>query len=182
MAESPIEVRGVTDQEWLFCYHFLLNGDYVSSLLLAYPALAGRPRAKLYWQAKQLIARPAVDAEMQRLRLDLRASQRLTLEQHLHVLAEIREESRAAGQFAAAARCEELRGRAAGLYVEQVLVRSDGMSRDELLARVLAIMAQNPRVAELVGGAVKQAGRVTSDRQIPVLVSDQESSSEKPEC
>ena len=153
MTEVPV-VRDVTDQEWLFCYHFLTSGDHIASLLKAYPNLVGRPRARLYWQAKQILARPAVETELQRLRLELRSTQRITLEQHLHTLAELRDEARAASQFAAASRCEELRGRAAGLYVEHVLVRNEGVSRDEILARVMAIMAQNPRLAEIVQNAL----------------------------
>ena len=154
----------MTDQEWLFCYQFLLTGDHVASLLSAYPTLAGRTRARLFWQAKQVLARPAVDTELQKLRLELRSSQRLTLEQHLHMLAELRDKSASVGQFSAAARCEELRGRAAGLYIEKVLIREEGGSREEIMARVLSIMTQNPRLAEVLEKAVAEKRQPVESR------------------
>ena len=102
---------------------------------------------------KRILSREAVAHELEQMRSDLRATQRLTIDQHLTLLADIRDEARGAEQFAAAVRAEELRGRAAGFYFEQhVHVHEHTLSRDEIKARLSMLMEANPRIKELLGG------------------------------
>lgn len=145
--------RPVTDQEWLFCHEFVMRGNMLRAIEMAYPKLRSRHAAHRAYVAKRVMNRPAVAAQIEQMRADLRATQRLTIDQHLTILADIRDQAREAEQFAAAARCEELRGRAAGFYYEQhVHVHDDRqLDRTEIRNRLRVLLDANPRIREVLG-------------------------------
>ena len=79
------------------------------------------------------------------LRDEYQKKYEVTYERHISELAKIRDEARKKGAFSAANNAEIARGKAAGLYVEQKIIRSgkiDDLSADELAARMKEIIDQ----------------------------------------
>ena len=69
----------------------------------------------------------------------------VTFGSHITELAKLREEARGKGAWSAAINAEVARGKAAGLYVEQKIIRTgkiDDLSADELEARLKEIMEE----------------------------------------
>jgi len=63
----------------------------------------------------------------------------VTYERHISELAKLREDSRKKGAWSAAINAEVARGKAAGLYVEQKIIRTgklDDLSEEELDKRI----------------------------------------------
>lgn len=163
--------HGLTDKEWLFCYEYLRTGSETKALERSYleemrkPTPPGRSR-KLYL-AKRILARPRVQVALDQMRREMRASGRVTLEQHLATLDELRDASVDAGQFAAAVRAEELRGRALGFYWEQHLIRDErAVSKNELLDRLKTLAQAHPRILEVMAPAIRQAVEGQAPKQI----------------
>ena len=105
------------------------------------------PRAR-DWADKTVFSRAselAKDSEVQgRVReLGTKAAEanELTVEQHLRTLGELRDEARHAGQYAAAIKAEEARGKCSGFYSDRVVhTGPDGgpgqsVTRVEIVAR-----------------------------------------------
>ncbi len=156
------KTRKTNSKEWAFCYEYVRTGDKVKAVEIAYESQASRTRHDKASFANKLLSRPAVANEIAAMQQDLRSSQRLTLDQHLNALAELRDRAADGEQYAAAVRAEELRGRVLGYYVEQHLhVHETPASRDEIAARIRSLLESNPRLRELMsmlpgGETIKQ--------------------------
>ena len=73
------------------------------------------------------------------LREELQKKYEVTFERHITELAKLREESRAKGAWSAAINAEVARGKAAGLYVEQKIIKHgklEDMTEKELEAKM----------------------------------------------
>ena len=78
----------------------------------------------------------------------------VTFERHITELAKIRENALRKGAFSAATNAEVARGKAAGLYVEQKIIRTgkiDDLSAEELETRMKEIVDQYSPILEGVG-------------------------------
>ena len=71
---------------------------------------------KRYKSAAELLDNSKIAARLLELRQDAESKALITLEAHLDELAALRDEAKAKGQFSAAIRAEELRGRLCKLY------------------------------------------------------------------
>ena len=77
----------------------------------------------------------------------------VTFERHITELAKIRENALKKGAFSAATNAEVARGKAAGLYVEQKIIRTgkiDDLSAEELETRMKDIIDQYSPILESV--------------------------------
>jgi phage terminase small subunit len=75
----------------------------------------------------------------------------VTFESHISELAKLRDESRGKGAWSAAINAEVARGKAAGLYVEQKIIRTgklDDLSEDELDKRIAETLDQYSPILE----------------------------------
>ena len=75
----------------------------------------------------------------------------VTFERHISELGKIRQDALAKGAWSAAVNAEVARGKAAGLYVEQKIIRTgklDDLSADELEARMKEIIDQYSPILE----------------------------------
>ena len=75
----------------------------------------------------------------------------VTFERHITELAKIRENALRKGAFSAATNAEVARGKAAGLYVEQKIIRTgkiDDLSAEELETRMKEIVDQYSPILE----------------------------------
>jgi len=86
---------------------------------------------------------PLVVKYIGELREEIQKKYEITFERHITELAKLREESRAKGAWSAAINAEVARGKAAGLYVEQKIIKHgklEDMSEKELEAKMKQIM------------------------------------------
>jgi hypothetical protein len=86
----------------------------------AFPTSATWKDATVWRKASMLAADGEVQARVSDLQAQAAAANEVTLVEHVATLKALRDEARASGQFAAAIKAEELRGKCSGLYVERV--------------------------------------------------------------
>ena len=86
---------------------------------------------------------PLVVQYIGELRAEYQKKYDVTFERHITELAKLRDESRGKGAWSAAINAEVARGKAAGLYIEQKIIRTgklEDLSADELENRLKEIM------------------------------------------
>ena len=86
---------------------------------------------------------PLVVQYIGELREEFQKKYEVTFEKHISELAKLREESRKKGAWSAAINAEVARGKAAGLYVEQKIIRTgklEDLTAEELELRMKQIM------------------------------------------
>lgn len=96
---------------------------------------AGYDRKSAHTRASELLdwkKHPDVALEIQGRLAGLREAWDITRDKHLAMLTKIRDEARIKGQYGTVAKCEELRGRVAGLYIERNLVLRKELSTEEI--------------------------------------------------
>jgi phage terminase small subunit len=82
---------------------------------------------------------PLVVKYIGELREEMQKKHEITFEKHIAELAKLREESRAKGAWSAAINAEVARGKAAGLYIEQKIIKHgklEDMTEKELEAKM----------------------------------------------
>ena len=86
---------------------------------------------------------PGVVKYIGELREEIQKKYEVTFERHITELAKLREESRAKGAWSAAINAEVARGKAAGLYIEQKIIKHgklEDMSEKELEMKMKQII------------------------------------------
>jgi len=109
---------------------------------------------------------PLVVKYIGELRTELQKKYDVTFSTHITELAKLRDESREKGAWSAGINAEVARGKAAGLYVEQKIIRTgsiDDLSADELEARMKEIL--NDYAPLLEGVEVKDLEEDIKSRQ-----------------
>ena len=94
---------------------------------------------------------PMVVQYIGQLREEYQKKYEVTYERHISELAKLREESRAKGAWSAAINAEVARGKAAGLYIEQKIIRTgklDDLSAEELELRLKKVMEEYSPILE----------------------------------
>ena len=89
----------------------------------------------------------------------------VNFERHITELAKIRQEALKKGAWSAAVNAEVARGKAAGLYIEQKIIRTgklDDLSEDELESRMKEIIDQYSPILE---GSAKELKQKVKTRQ-----------------
>jgi len=97
---------------------------------------------------------PLVVKYIGELREEYQKKYAVTFERHISELAKIRIDALKKGAWSAAVNAEVARGKAAGLYIEQKIIRTgklDDLSTDELEARMKEIIDQYSPILEGVG-------------------------------
>ena len=94
---------------------------------------------------------PLVAKYIGELRAEVQKKYEVTFERHITELGRIREQALSKGAFSAAANAEVARGKAAGLYIEQKIIRTgklEDMSIEELEAKMKRIYDENKTLIE----------------------------------
>mgnify|MGYP003112971128 CR=1 FL=1 len=89
---------------------------------------------------------PLVVKYIGELRSEIQKKYEITFEKHITELGRIRQEALAKGAFSAATNAEVARGKAAGLYIEQKIIRTgklEDMSIEDLEAKMKKIYQEN---------------------------------------
>ena len=94
---------------------------------------------------------PLVVKYIGEIREEIQRKYEITFEKHITELGRIRQEALAKGAFSAATKAEVARGKAAGLYIEQKIIRTgklEDMSIEELEAKMKRIYDENKTLIE----------------------------------
>ena len=94
---------------------------------------------------------PLVVKYIGEIREEIQRKYEITFEKHITELGRIRQEALAKGAFSAATNAEAARGTAAGLYIEQKIIRTgklEDMSIEELEAKMKRIYDENKTLIE----------------------------------
>ena len=94
---------------------------------------------------------PLVVKYIGELREEIQKKYEVTFEKHITELGRIRQEALSKGAFSAATNTEVARGKAAGLYIEQKIIRTgklEDMSIEELEAKMKRIYDENKTLIE----------------------------------
>lgn len=107
----------------------------------AFPRSRDWTEKTVFNRASELARDGGVQGRVAELQAKAAAANEFTVEQHLRTLADLREEARHAGQYAAAIKAEEARGKCSGFYSDRVVhTGPDGgpvqsITRVEIVAR-----------------------------------------------
>ena len=103
---------------------------------------------------------PLVVKYIGEIREELQKKYEVTYERHIAELGKIRQEALKKGAFSAANNAEVARGKAAGLYVEQKIIRTgklDDMSKDEMERELKSILNEySPLLQDVTTEDVKE--------------------------
>ena len=94
---------------------------------------------------------PLVVKYIGEIREEIQRKYEITFEKHITELGRIRQEALSKGAFSAATNAEVARGKAAGLYIEQKIIRTgklEDMSIEELEAKMKRIYDENKTLIE----------------------------------
>jgi len=107
---------------------------------------AGYARSSAHTRAAELLdwrKHPEIAIEIQERLAGLREAWDIDKDKHLAMLTKIRDEARVKGQYGVVAKCEELRGRVSGLYIERQMTLTKEIT-DENLSEKFKTLFQNP--------------------------------------
>ncbi len=96
---------------------------------------AGYARSSAHTRAAELLdwrKHPDIAMEIQERLAGLREAWDINKDKHLAMLTKIRDEARKKGQYGVVAKCEELRGRVSGLYIERQMTLHKELSTEDL--------------------------------------------------
>ena len=108
----------LTQKQHAFVLAYLETGNASEAYRRSYNTERMKPET-VNRAAKEMIDNPKISARIEELRAPALEKTLLSLDTHLAELAELKAQARDLGQITGAIRAEELRGRAAGLYVER---------------------------------------------------------------
>ena len=136
--------KKLTEQQMKFAYELVTNEGRKTATECAVDSGFAKDSARSYaskLQNPKLY--PLVVKYIGELREELQRKYEVTFEKHITELAKLREESRKKGAWSAAINAEVARGKAAGLYIEQKIIRTgklEDLTTEELESRMKQII------------------------------------------
>ena len=144
--------KELTEMQRKFAYELVTNEGRKTKYECAIDAGYAKERAQV--TASELTSpkqHPLVVQYIGELREEFQKKYDVTYERHISELAKLREESRKKGAWSAAINAEVARGKAAGLYVEQKIIRTgklEDLSSEQLEARIKQIINEYSPILE----------------------------------
>ena len=136
--------KKLTEQQMRFAYELVTNEGRKTATECAVDAGYAKDSAVVRASELQNPKKfPLVVQYIGELRSEWQKKYEVTYEKHISELAKLREESRKKGAWSAAINAEVARGKAAGLYVEQKIIRTgklEDLTAEELELRMKQIM------------------------------------------
>lgn len=151
MATSLVN-RPLTDKQKEFVKIYVESDGQLSKTECA--KLAGYDDKSAYQRAYELTnprIYPNVCQEIGKYRQEYMEKYQVTPQNHIQMLAKIRDQALAKEMFGVAGRMEELRGKATGLYIEKTMSLNktiDDLSEEELDLRLKALLDENKLILE----------------------------------
>lgn len=168
--------KGLTKKQELFCQIYCTRDDLNQTqcaIEAGYPPSGAAVAASRFLNGRHF---PNVVARIEEIKAELAKKYEVTFENHVRVMAELRDEARKAGQFAAAITAERNRGMVAGLYIDrkQILMgKIDQMSREEVMEEIKRLQRDYPELAptdETLGGTVIEGELVSAEETRAAIV------------
>ena len=97
---------------------------------------AGYAPKSAHVQACELLKNPNVSAAIEKGKKRMERATKISVEDHLEQLEELRDKALAAGNIGAAVRAEELRGKVSGHYVDLTKDVSDDLSDEQIIIQI----------------------------------------------
>ena len=138
--------KRLTEMQQKFAHELVSNEGRKYAYQCAIDAGYAKDRARqTAWELQNPKMHPLVVKYIGELREEYQKKYAVTFERHISELGKIRQDALAKGAWSAAVNAEVARGKAAGLYIEQKIIRTgklDDLSADELEARMKEIIDQ----------------------------------------
>lgn len=159
--------KNLTEMQKKFAYELISNEGRKTNTECAIDAGYAKDRAVITASELQNPKKyPLVVKYIGELRVEYQKKYEVTFERHITELAKLRDDSRNKGAWSAAINAEVARGKAAGLYVEQKIIRTgklEDLSAEELEARMKEIMEEYKPLLE--GVEVEELTEDVKERQ-----------------
>lgn len=121
----------LTQKQENFCLSYIETGNASEAYRRAFSCARSKPET-INRMAKELIDNPKITARLQEIRAPAVKKAEITLEQHLKDLKRLRDLAESAEKYGPAVTAEMARGKASGLYVENLNVNVTDALADRL--------------------------------------------------
>ena len=144
--------KRLTEMQQKFAHELVSNEGRKYAYQCAIDAGYAKDRARqTAWELQNPKMHPLVVKYIGEIREEYQKKYAVTFERHISELGKIRQDALAKGAWSAAVNAEVARGKAAGLYIEQKIIRTgklDDLSEEELEARMKEIIDQYSPILE----------------------------------
>ena len=144
--------KRLTEMQQKFAHELVSNEGRKYGYQCAIDAGYAKDRARqTAWELQNPKMHPLVVKYICDLREEYQKKYAVTFERHISELGKIRQDALAKGAWSAAVNAEVARGKAAGLYIEQKIIRTgklDDLSEEELEKRMKEIIDQYSPILE----------------------------------
>ena len=144
--------KRLTEMQQKFAHELVSNEGRKYGYQCAIDAGYAKDRARqTAWELQNPKMHPLVVKYIGELREEYQKKYAVTFERHISELGKIRQDALKKGAWSAAVNAEVARGKAAGLYIEQKIIRTgklDDLSEEELEKRMAEIIDQYSPILE----------------------------------
>ena len=144
--------KRLTEMQQKFAHELVSNEGRKYAYQCAIDAGYSKDRARqTAWELQHPKHHPLVVKYIGEIRQEYQKKYAVTFERHITELGKIRQDALAKGAWSAAVNAEVARGKAAGLYIEQKIIRTgklDDLSEEELEKRMKEIIDQYAPILE----------------------------------
>ena len=159
--------KRLTEMQQKFAHELVSNEGRKYAYQCAIDAGYAKDRARqTAWELQNPKMHPLVVKYIGELREEYQKKYAVTFERHISELGKIRQDALNKGAWSAAVNAEVARGKAAGLYIEQKIIRTgklDDLSEEELEKRMKEIIDQ---YAPILEGKVDTADIKNKQKQL----------------
>ena len=161
--------KRLTEMQMNFAHEVISNEGRKNGFECAIDAGYSKDRARVTASELQNPRKyPLVVKYMGELREEYQKKYAVTYERHISELAKIRIDALKKGAWSAAVNAEVERGKAAGLYIEQKIIRTgkiDDLTKDELERRMKKVLDDNELIINGDAKEVKNTSSTSSSLQ-----------------
>ena len=161
--------KRLTEMQMKFAHLLVVNEGRMTGYECAKEAGYSEDRARITASELQNPKRfPLVVKYIGDIREEYQKKYAVTYERHITELAKLRDEARKKGAWSAGINAEVARGKAAGLYIEQKIIRTgkiDDLTREELEARMKKVLDDNELIINGTSEEIKNTNSTSSSSQ-----------------
>ena len=162
--------KRLTEMQMNFAHEVISNEGRKNGFECAIDAGYSKDRARVTASELQNPRKyPLVVKYMGELREEYQKKYAVTYGRHISELAKIRIDALKKGAWSAAVNAEVARGKAAGLYIEQKIIRTgkiDDLTRDELERRMKKVLDDNELI---INGSAEEIKELKKIKPKPIL-------------
>ena len=162
--------KRLTEMQMKYAHEVISNEGRKNGFECAIDAGYSKDRARVTASELQNPRKyPLVVKYLGELREEYQKKYAVTYERHISELAKIRIDALKKGAWSAAVNAEVARGKAAGLYIEQKIIRTgkiDDLTRDELERRMKKVLDDNELI---INGSAEEIKELKKIKPKPIL-------------